>query len=140
MIERNIDQSLECATCRQQVFLPLAIQQRAIWRKWEKLPDLLRIASSHRRLHLAQALGDEQRSIDEHTVGGAVDLEVAEQNIGPEERQDLVDTVVGLAVGGHFGIGVRRERREGVCGAASAGAEGEDGEIACRSEGEVDGS
>lgn len=38
-------------------------------------------AHVHRRLHLAQALGDEQDAVDQHAVRGALDLEVAEESV-----------------------------------------------------------
>lgn len=46
---------------------------------------LLSLPGTHRRLDLAETLADEERSINEHAVGGAIDLKVAEQHICPEE-------------------------------------------------------
>ena len=66
---------------------------------------LLRIPGSHRRLDLAETLADEERSINKHPIGRAVDLKVAEQHVGPEERQDLIDAIVGLVLGGHINVG-----------------------------------
>jgi hypothetical protein len=66
--------------------------------------SLLRVASTHCRLDLPKALADEQGPIDKHAVGRAVDLEVTEQDIGAKEGQDLVDAIVGFAVGGNIDI------------------------------------
>lgn len=52
----------------------------------------------HARPDLGQAFTDKQGSVDKHAVGRAVDLEVAEQDIGPEKGQDLVHAVVRLAL------------------------------------------
>lgn len=72
---------------------------------------LLRIASTHRRPDLPEAFADEQSSVDKHAVGGAVDLEVSEEYIGTEEGEDLVDAIVGLAVGGNVDVeGIRGQR------------------------------
>lgn len=97
---------------------------------------LLCLSGCHARLHLAQALADEQDTIDQHAVGGPLDLEVAEECIGTEKREDLIDTVVRLAIGVNIDVGRRgRKRGESVCGAACAGAEGEEREIACERSG-----
>lgn len=66
---------------------------------------LASLKSGHVRPDLPETLADKQGAVDEHTVGGAVDLEVPEQDIGAEEGQDLVYTVVRLAVDGDFGVG-----------------------------------
>lgn len=66
---------------------------------------LLGIPGSHRRLDLAETIANEERSINKHPVGRAVDLKVAEQHIGPEKRQDLIDAIVGLVLGGHVNVG-----------------------------------
>jgi hypothetical protein len=66
---------------------------------------LLGLPGIHRRLDLAETLADEEGSINEHAIGGAIDLKVAEQDICSEEGQDLVDTVVGLALRGDVHIG-----------------------------------
>ena len=84
---------------------------------------LLRIASAHCRLDLPEALADKQGSIDKHAVGRPVDLKIAEQNIGTEEGQDLVDAIVGLAVGGDVDIeGIGGQGGQSVCGTTSASA------------------
>ena len=61
----------------------------------------------HVRLHFREAVGEEENAVDEHAVGGAFDLEVAEEGVGAEEGEDLVEAVVGFAV---------RVDVEGVCG------------------------
>lgn len=94
---------------------------------------LLCITSSHAWLDLPQTLTDKQRPVDEHPVRRSIDLKVAEQHIGPEEGEDLIDAVVRLIVGGHIGIGdVRWERGECVCGAARASPQRENGEVSCQ--------
>lgn len=89
--------------------------------------------SIHRRLDLGETFANEEGSVDEHAVGGAVDFKVAKQNIGAKQRQDLIDAIVGLALGGDVKVGgVGGERREGVCGATSASSERENGEVSWR--------
>lgn len=66
---------------------------------------LLRLARGHARLDLAQTLADKEDPVDKHAVGGAVDLEVAEQDIGAEEGEDLVYAVVRLAIRRDIGVG-----------------------------------
>jgi hypothetical protein len=61
--------------------------------------------SAHVWPDLSETLADEQGAVDEHSVGGAVDLEVPEQDIGAEKREDLVYTVVGLVVDGDLEVG-----------------------------------
>lgn len=39
---------------------------------------------------LAEALADEQDAVDQQAVGGPLDLEVAEERVGPEQQQRLV--------------------------------------------------
>jgi hypothetical protein len=66
-------------------------------------------------------------------VGGAFDLEVAEEGIGAEQREDFVEDVVGFRVWVDVkGGGVGRVGRKGVGGAAGFGAKGEEGEVACK--------
>jgi hypothetical protein len=85
----------------------------------------------HVRPDLGQAVGKEERAVDEQPVGGAVDLEVAEEGVGAEEGEDFIDDVVGFRVrvdverGGGWG-----EVWECVGGAARFGAEREEGEVA----------
>lgn len=45
-------------------------------------------------LQFAKALGDVEDQIDERTVGGAFDLEFAEENVGLEVVERLVDDVL----------------------------------------------
>jgi hypothetical protein len=93
--------------------------------------SLLSLARGHARFDLPQTFTDEQCAVDEHAVCRSVDLKVPEKHIGAEKRQDFVYAVVRLAVGRHIHIGdIGGQRGEGVCGAASTGAEGEDREIA----------
>lgn len=91
---------------------------------------LLSFAGVHCRLHLSEALADKESSINEHAVGRAVNLEIAEQDIGTEERQDLVNTVVGLIVRGNVDVGsIWGKRRQGVSGTTSASTEGQNWEV-----------
>lgn len=91
---------------------------------------LLCIPSRRVGFDLPQTFADKQRPVDKHTVRGSINFEVAEEDIGPEQRENLIDAVVRLAVGGHIDIkGTRRERGECVCGAARASPEREDGEV-----------
>lgn len=84
------------------------------------------------RLDLAQAVADEPDAVHEQAVRGALDLKVAEEGVGAEQRQHLVEYVVRVAVRvGRLVGGERRGgRREGVGGAAGLGAQGEEGEVA----------
>jgi hypothetical protein len=61
---------------------------------------LLSLPGIHRRLDLAETLADEEGTINEHPVGGTIDLKVAEEHICAEQGQDLIDTIVGFALGG----------------------------------------
>lgn len=91
---------------------------------------LLCVTSTHCWFDLSKALADEQGSVDEHAVGRSVDLEVAKEYIGPEERQDLVHAVVGLAVRGNINIrGVCGECGQGVSGTTCASAQRQDWEV-----------
>lgn len=124
MVESNIDKSLSLISPTHHIPIPAASKTQRSY--------LLCLPRCHRRLHLPQTLADKQRSVDKHAVRGAIDLEVAEEHVGAEERENLVDAVIRLTVCGDVDVeGVRGERGEGVCGAAGAGAEGEDGEVAC---------
>lgn len=49
------------------------------------LTHLLSIPPSRARLNLAQQLAHEQNAIDEHAIGGSLDLEVAEEGVGAEQ-------------------------------------------------------
>lgn len=49
-------------------------------------------------VQLLEAQVHEERAVDEHAVGVALDLEVGEQHVGAEEREDLVHDV-GLVLG-----------------------------------------
>jgi len=118
VVERSIDQSLE--EKRSVIDLP----------NYGRRSYLLGFAGVHCRLHLPEALADEQGSINEHAVGRAVNLEVSEQDIGAKQRQDLVDAVVGLAVCGNVDVGgIWGESRQGVSGATGASAERQNWEV-----------
>jgi len=58
------------------------------------ITHLLRITGIHCWLDLSEALADKQSSVNEHAVGGAIDFEIAEQDIRAEQRQDLIDAIV----------------------------------------------
>jgi len=95
--------------------------------------DLLAgLARASARLDLAQAVADEPDAVDQQPVGRPLDLKVAEEGVGAEEREHLVQDVVRLGVG--VGRLVRGQRRvgegEGVDGPADLGAEGEEREVA----------
>jgi len=51
---------------------------------------LLGFSPTHARLDLSQYLANVKDAIDEDTVGGPLDLEVAEECVGAEEGKDLV--------------------------------------------------
>lgn len=90
------------------------------------------IASRGLGLDLGQAVADEPDAVDEQAVGGALDLKVAEEGVGAEQGEDLVEDVVALAVrvGRLVGRQRRRRDREGVGGPARLGPEGEEREVA----------
>lgn len=99
---------------------------------------LLGVPFAHARLDDAQGLADEEDAIDEDAVGGALDLKVAEEGVGAEEGEDLVDGVVRLVrrldrqlrhVGGQRGQLQRR--------AARAGAQRQQREVACSEKGNI---
>ena len=80
---------------------------------------------------LGEAVGQEEDAVDEQPVGGAFDLEVAEEGVGAEEGEHFVEDVVGFRVRVHVeGGGCGRERGERVGGAACFGAQGEEGQVA----------
>ncbi len=92
---------------------------------------LLRLLLPHPRLHFRQRLAHEKNPVDQQTVSGALDFEVAEESVGAEEGEDFVQGVVGFAVGVNVEIGCAwRDRRERVGGTAGSGAEGEEAEVA----------
>lgn len=94
---------------------------------------LLGFAGVHCRLNLPEALADEEGSIDEHAIGRAIDLEVPEQDVGTEKRQDLIDAVVGFIVGGNIDIGsIGGKRGQGVCRTTGASAQRQNWEISWR--------
>lgn len=93
--------------------------------------DLLGIPLRHGRLHFPQTLADPENSIDEHAVGGALDLKVAEERVSAEQRQRLVEDVVALALGVDLEVVCAGgEGGESVCWAAGLGAEGGESKVA----------
>lgn len=55
-----------------------------------RLQRLFGIPQAHTGFDPAQAIRDEEDAVDEDTVGGALDLEVAEEGVGAEEGYRLV--------------------------------------------------
>lgn len=85
-----------------------------------------------RGLDLVEAVADEPDAVDEQPVGIALNLEVAEEGVCAEERENLIEDVVALAVRvGRLEQGQRRVReRQGVGRAAGLGSEREEREVA----------
>ena len=91
---------------------------------------LLGLAGVHCRLHLPEALADEEGSINEHAIGGTIDLEVPEQDVCTEKRQNLINAIIGFIVGGNIDVGsIGGKRGQGVCGTTGASAQGQDWEV-----------
>lgn len=93
---------------------------------------LLGVADGGAGLDLGETVAEEPDAVDEQAVGGALDLKVAEEGVGAEQREDLVEDVVALrvrvrALGGGQG---RVRDGKGVGRAADLGAEGQQGEVA----------
>lgn len=84
-----------------------------------------------------EAVADEPDAVDEQAVGGALDLEVAEEGVGAEQGEDLVEDVVGLGlgVGGLVGGEGRVGEGQGVGRPAGLGAQRQEGEVADESGG-----
>lgn len=94
---------------------------------------LLRIPPSHTRLDFGQHLAHEQDPVDHDPVGRALDLEVAEECVCAEQREDFVEWVVGFMAGFNGEVrDVGGERGQLDGGAAGACAKGEEGEVAWR--------
>lgn len=73
-------------------------------------------------------------------VGGALDLEVAEEDVGAEEGEGFIEDVVGFGFWVDFeGVGAGGEGRESVGWTAGFGAEGEEGKVAWEENGLVAG-
>lgn len=93
---------------------------------------LLRVPGRSPWLNLPQAVAHEPDAVHEQPVRRPLDLKVAEEGVRPEQREHLIENVVGLAVrvgrlsGGEVGGG----GGQGVGGAPGLGAEGEEGEVA----------
>ena len=95
--------------------------------------NLLGIPLRHGWLHPSQALADPQDSVDEHAVGRPLDLKVAEQGVGAEQGQRLVENVIALAFRVDVKIaGAGGEGGECVGWAARLGAEIGESEVAWR--------
>jgi hypothetical protein len=90
------------------------------------------VARRGRGLDLAEAVAHEPDTVDEQPVGIALNLKVAEKRVCAEEREDLVEDVVALAVRvRRLEQGQRRVgQRQRVGGAAGLGSEREEGEVA----------
>jgi hypothetical protein len=84
----------------------------------------------HLERNLPQTLTNPKNPINQQPIRGALDLKIPKERIRPIQAQYLVQRIVLLAV--LFGREVRGEggEREGVCGPAGLGAEGEEGEVA----------
>ena len=95
VIQRNINQGL---------MIP-EISINPQWLQRGSKTDLLGLPRRHPRLDLAETLGDEQDSINQHAIGRAIDFKVSEEDIGAEQGEDLIDAVVRLAVRGDIGVG-----------------------------------
>lgn len=83
------------------------------------------------RPQFGETVAEEEDTVDQVTVCGALDLEVTEEDVGAEEGEGFVEDIVGFA----FGVDVvrvdgGRERREGVSWSAGFGAEWEEWEVA----------
>lgn len=91
---------------------------------------LLGVPRTHGRLDFPQAIADEQGSVNKHAIGRTIDLEVAEEDIGTEKGEDLVDAIVGLAVGSDVHVrSIGGKSGQGICGTASASAQRQDREV-----------
>lgn len=71
-----------------------------------KIVYLLSIPRRHSRLNLSQTLTQKQYTINQHAVRGTLDLKVAKEHIGAEKGEDLVDAVVGFAIGVDVEVGL----------------------------------
>lgn len=84
-----------------------------------------------RRFYSRQAVGEEEDAVDQVAVGGALDLEVAEEDVGAEEREGFVEDVVRLRLRVDFErVRASWERGESVGWAAGFGAQGQQREVA----------
>lgn len=91
---------------------------------------LLGVPRTHCRLDLPKAIAHKQSSVDQHSVGWAIDLKVAKEDVGTEEREDLVDTIVRLAFGSDVhGRGIRRQSGQSVGRTTSASPQRQDREV-----------
>lgn len=82
-------------------------------------------------LDLAEALAHKEDAVYEQAVGVALDFEVAEEGVGPEQRQGLIQDIVALRLGVGRLVGREGRVREGerVGGPAGLGAQGQEGKV-----------
>lgn len=93
---------------------------------------LLCVPRTHGRLDLPEAIADEQCPVNKHAIGRSIDLEIAEEDIGAEKGEDLVDTIVGLVVGRDVQVrSIGWKRGQSVCGTASASSQRQNREVPC---------
>ena len=68
----------------------------------QRIQQLIRLNHPRRDLgtsEFGETVGDEEDEDNEETIGRALDLEVAEEGVGAEEVEGLVDDVCGGEVG-----------------------------------------
>jgi hypothetical protein len=92
---------------------------------------LLRIPPGHAWPDLAQHFAHIEDTVDHHTIGGTLDLEVSEEGVGAEESENLVQGVVRLVCGidGEL-CHVCGEERQLDGGSTGARPEREEGKVA----------
>lgn len=92
---------------------------------------LLGFPPPHAWLDLAQYLAHKQDAIDHDTVGGTLDLEVAEECVGAEEGEDLIERVVRLVrcIDSKL-CDVRGQRRELLCRSTGSCAQRQERKVA----------
>jgi len=89
--------------------------------------------STHPRPNLPQTFTHKQNPIDQQPIRGPLDFKIPKERIRPEQTQHFIKRVVALAVrlgALRCGYLTRIQGGEGVCGAAGACAQGEEGEVA----------
>ena len=94
---------------------------------------LLRLPSPHPPPDPTQTLPNPQDPINQQSIRGTLDLEVAEEGVGAVQVEDFVERVVAFVVGadGYVGGCGCGQGGEGVGWAAGAGSEGEEGDVSC---------
>lgn len=88
------------------------------------------LPSAHSRFNLRQTLTNPQDAINQQSIRGALNLEVAEERVGSEQTEHFVQRIVALGVG--FGgemCGERGIEGEGVGWAADSCSEGEERKV-----------